>query len=101
MLQDESRTVYRVYGCCMLLKNKAMDAVDCMDERTFLYGEEDILAERLLNKEYHSYYVASVSITHNESSSFGKNRLKKKIRQIKESNKSLKIYLKEHILEML
>ena len=34
---QKSREVYRVYGCCMLLKNSVMKDVDCIDERTFLY----------------------------------------------------------------
>ena len=91
----ESGKVYRVYGCCMLLKNKAMNEVDCMDERTFLYGEEDLLAERLLKKGYYSYYDAETSVIHNEASSIKKtNRRKRK--QMKETINSLGIYLKEY-----
>lgn len=48
--QDVAGEVYRIYGCCMLLKNRAMAEIDCMDERTFLYGEEAILSERLIKK---------------------------------------------------
>ena len=91
-----SREVYRVYGCCMLLNNKVMSDVDCMDERTFLYGEEDILAERMLAKKYVSYYDSVVSVTHKESASM-KNMLKnrKKV-QIRETSKSMELYLKEY-----
>ena len=93
---NKSRVVYRVYGCCMLLKNKAMAAVDCMDERTFLYGEEQILAERLTGKSYISFYDAGVSITHKESSTMKIVSKKSKALRIRESEKSREIYLKEY-----
>jgi len=93
---NKSGEVYRVYGCCMLLKNKAMAAVDCMDERTFLYGEEDILAERMLAKGYVSYYDAEVSVTHKESSSMKQMSKNRKNLQIRETKKSMELYLKEY-----
>ena len=85
-----------LYGCCMLLKNKAMKAVDCKDERTFLYGEEDILAERMMPKGYVSYYDSEVSVTHKESSSMKRMSKNRKMFQIRESKKSRELYLKEY-----
>lgn len=93
---NESREVYRVYGCCMLLKNSVMKAVDCMDERTFLYGEEDILAERMLAKGYVTYYDSKVSVTHKESASMKRMSKNRKKLQVKESKKSRELYLKEY-----
>lgn len=93
---DTPREVYRVYGCCMLLKNRVMQEIDCMDERTFLYGEEDILAERMQAKGYVSYYDADVSVTHKESSTMKRMSRKKKKFQIIESKRSQKLYLKEY-----
>lgn len=93
---DQSGEVYRVYGCCMLLKNKVMATVDCMDERTFLYGEEDILAERMLAKGYISYYDADVSVTHKESTSMKQMSKNRKKLQIRETGKSMELYLKEY-----
>ena len=92
----ESREVYRVYGCCMLLKNSVMKDVDCMDERTFLYGEEDILAERMLVKGYASYYDSEVSVTHKESASMKRMSKNRKKLQITESKRSRELYLKEY-----
>lgn len=91
-----SRKVYRVYGCCMLLKNSIMENINCMDERTFLYGEEDILAEKLRKKGYITFYDADVSVTHKESSSMKKMSSNRKKMQITENNKSLELYLKEY-----
>ena len=93
---NKSGEVYRVYGCCMLLMNKAMVAVDCMDERTFLYFEEDILAERMLSKGFVSYYDAEVSVTHKESSSMKQMSKNRKKLQIRETEKSMDLYLKEY-----
>ena len=93
---NSSGEVYRVYGCCMLLSNKAMAEVDCMDERTFLYGEEDILAERLLAKGYTTYYDPNVSVTHLGSATMTRMSADKKKLQITQRKKSMEIYLKEY-----
>ena len=73
-----------------------MNDVDCMDERTFLYCEEDILAERLQAKGYKTYYDAETSITHLESGSIKKNSADKIKTQIKVSAKSREIYLRDY-----
>lgn len=93
---DMCGEVYRVYGCCMLLRSKAMAEIDCMDERTFLYGEESILAERLINKGYKTYYDSNVSVTHKESASMRKMSKNKKKLQVQESEKSREIYLRDY-----
>ena len=94
--QNVMGEVYRVYGCCMLLRNKAMDEVDCMDERTFLYGEEAILSERLMQKSYRTYYDPAVSVTHLGSVSMKNASPNSKKRQILEQEKSRELYLKEY-----
>lgn len=93
--QDTFGRVYRVYGCCMLLKNKVMKEIDCMDERTFLYGEEEILSERMLQKGYITYYDPFVSVTHLGSVSMKKASNNRKQR-ILEQEKSRELYLKEY-----
>ena len=93
---DTPRKVYRVYGCCMLLDNEAMHEVDYMDERTFLYGEEDILAERLLEKGYKAYYDPAVCVKHNESSSMKTVPKEKQKSIIEACDKSRELYLKEY-----
>ena len=90
------RKVYRVYGCCMLLETKALNEVDYMDERTFLYGEEDILAERLLRKGYTAYYDPEVCVKHNESSSM-RAVAKEKRKEIESARvQSQDLYLREY-----
>lgn len=93
---NKSGKVYRLFGCCMLLKNDVMEKVDFMDESTFLYCEEEILAERLLKLGYTSYYCSETSIVHMESSTVKKegNKLSKK--RIEPIMKSIEIYLKKY-----
>ena len=93
---DTPRKVYRVYGCCMLLDTKKLHEVDYMDERTFLYNEEDILAERLLEKGYVAYYDPKVKIKHNESSSMQTISKERKKEIIKIRNRSQELYLQEY-----
>lgn len=88
--------VYRVYGCCMLLRNKAMTDIGCMDERTFLYCEEQILSERLMKCGYTNYYAPEVSITHKESSTMKTMSKNSKDFKIRESENSREIYLREY-----
>lgn len=92
---DTPIKVYRVYGCCMLLDTKKIHEVNYMDERTFLYGEEDILAERLLKKGYVAYYDPAVCVKHNESTTM-KTIPKAKKNLIEDRDKSRELYLKEY-----
>ncbi|MGI6512192.1 MAG: glycosyltransferase family 2 protein [Catenisphaera adipataccumulans] len=67
-----------------------------MDETTFLYGEEDILAERLLKKGYSAYYDPQVCVKHNESSSMKEVPKEKQKRIIEARRKSRELYLKDY-----
>lgn len=95
--EETSGIVYRIFGCCMLLNNKYMKLVNYMDERTFLYCEEEILAERLLKYNLYSYYCADTSIKHMESMSVGKNKGLKNLNKIKIQWNSMDIYLREYL----
>lgn len=89
--------VYRIYGCCMLLKNEIMSQVGLMDDRTFLYYEEEILAERLLRVDKSFYYTSSTNLVHLGSvvvkKKFGKRRSSKKLAIILRSQK---LYLDDY-----
>lgn len=95
--KHESTYVYRVYGCCMLLRNSIMEQVDYMDERTFLYCEEDILAERLRSVEACTYYCADTNVIHLESMTVNAEQGKKSLKKIKIVLTSLNIYLKDYL----
>ena len=85
---------YRPQGCCMVLDLKKVSEVDYMDEYTFLYCEEPILAERLLKKGYLCACCFSTSIIHNHSFTV-KNTLSK-ARFIKTNIRSFDYLLKKY-----
>lgn len=58
---------YRPQGCCMMLDLRSMKGCGYMDEHTFLYSEEEILAERLLSIGKKCGFCKDVSIVHNHS----------------------------------
>ena len=95
--KEISRKVYRVFGCCMLLKNEAMQLIDCMDESTFLYCEEEILAERLKAIDKTCYYCADAKIVHLESMTVKKEQGNRSIKRIKTVLNSMDIYLKNYL----
>lgn len=59
--------IYRAHGCCMMVDLYKMAEIGWFDESTFLYFEESILAERMLEKGYLTYCCGSSTITHNHS----------------------------------
>lgn len=93
---NSERNVYRVYGCCMLLRNNMMKQIDCMDERTFLYCEEEILAERLRKIGGIVYYVPSTQIMHMESMTVKKVHRKNILKKLKIVLSSFDLYLREY-----
>lgn len=86
--------VYRPQGCCMILDINKIDEVDYFDENTFLYYEENILAERLLKKGYKCSVCLKTSIIHNHSKTVRNNIIKKKYIEI--NNRSFVYYLREY-----
>lgn len=86
--------IYRPQGCCMLLDLNKCSQVDFLDENTFLYFEENILAERLLKKGYRCACCMNAAVTHNTSKTVRSQLQKKKLGNIKRS--SYRYYLKKY-----
>ena len=63
---------YRVMGSFMLVDLKVMKEVGWLDENTFLYAEEPILAEKLLKHGYRMAYTDSVYVKHMHGGSTSK-----------------------------
>jgi len=55
---------YRLMGCFMVVNLEVMSKIDWLDENTFLYAEELILAEKLRRVGYKTAYVDSVYVKH-------------------------------------
>ena len=86
--------VYAPRGSFMLLRSSAMKDVDYLDEHTFLYYEEPILAERLNRKGYECWHCGETEVIHNHavtiSTTFTKNNMARNV------CKSYKYYLTEY-----
>ena len=86
--------IYRPQGCCMMVDLEKMEKIDYMDEHTFLYCEELILAERLMKHGWKCACAINTSVVHNHSKTV-KNVLGK-WKTLMEQNKSFNYYLKEY-----
>lgn len=85
---------YRPQGCCMLLDNEKAARADFMDEHTFLYYEEVILSERLLQKDLRCACCSDTRIIHNHSYTVRKTL--SKLRYVRSNLKSYDYYLKQY-----
>lgn len=59
-----TREVYSTVGCCIFGATAVFAQVDFLDEGTFLYREEIILAERLRRRGLRWYYLPEVRVRH-------------------------------------
>ena len=86
--------MYRPQGCCMMLRLDVVNAVDYMDETTFLYCEEFILAEKMNSLGYKCACCLDSSIIHNHSKVVKSNIKLKELISI--NNESFAYYLKKY-----
>lgn len=86
--------VYRPQGCCMFVDLEKMNKIDYLDENTFLYCEEIILAEKVLNRKWKCACVHSAKVIHNHSKTIRDTLSKSRVIKIK--NKSFDYYLKQY-----
>ena len=65
--------VYMVIGCFFLIDSKALEKINYLDENTFLYYEENILAKKLKVKKYKTVINNKVTIYHDHAKTISKN----------------------------
>lgn len=58
-----------LHGCCMFFSREYIDAYDGLDDRTFLYMEEDILYKHVIENGMITVYVPDIVIYHEEDAS--------------------------------
>ena len=92
--KDELSKVDVVSGCFFIIRSDVLKEINYFDEGTFLYYEENILGNILKQKDYETYILNSVSVTHNLSVSVDKSV--KKINKYKILVKSLLYYEKKY-----
>lgn len=96
LLQDKGGYgyIYRPQGCCMLVDIEKMQKINYLDENTFLYCEESILAERLLKNDFKCACAICTKIIHNHSTTVKTTLQKKHTHRI--VNESFKYYLEQY-----
>lgn len=85
---DSLTAVDVVSGCFFIIKSAVIKDINYLDENTFLYYEENILAAKLKKKNYKTFIANDYSIVHNHSVSINKsvNEIKK-YKMLKQSQK--------------
>lgn len=86
--------IYAPRGSFMLLKLEMINKVDYLDENTFLYYEEPILAERLKEIYGECWLCGTTSVVHNHGKTITKFINKRKTFDI--MSNSLRYYLKKY-----
>lgn len=85
-----------VSGCFFIIKAKILKEVERLDERTFLFNEENILGYKLKKKGYKECIATNAHVIHNTSTSINKN-IKSSARKEKILEESNMVYLKNYI----
>ena len=86
--------VYSVAGCCFIIRTNIFKKIGYFDENVFLYGEELILGEKLYQKGYEVYFIPSLRVYHNHSTTISSIYDYKKIGEMQ--LRSHKYYLDEY-----
>ncbi len=89
----EESMVEVVSGCFFLMKSQTLQQIHYLDENTFLYYEENILAKKIQNIGKKILVSNTISIIHNHSVSIDKNL--KKIKKLKLQKQS-QYYFQTH-----
>ena len=93
-LKDGYGYIWRPQGCCMMVDLQKMKEINFLDENTFLYCEEPILAERILKHGYRAACAYEAKIIHNHSKTVKSVMERNEI--IKAHNKSFEYYLRTY-----
>ena len=69
--KENNQKIYKVqlHGCFYIFSKKYFEYFDGFDSRTFLYMEEEILFQHLLNKNLMSVYLPQIEVFHEEDAS--------------------------------
>lgn len=87
-----------LHGCCLIFSNLYIEKFDGLDDRTFLYFEEQLLYLRLKKNNLKSIYNPNLVVFHNEGMSTNKKVKNKRERfnfVLKHEINSLKILINE------
>ncbi len=65
-IEDYTKSSYceKISGCCFMIRISFLQKIDFLDEGTFLYSEEPILAKQVYNERMRTYYYAEAQAVH-------------------------------------
>ena len=65
-IEDYTKSSYceKISGCCFMIRISFLQKIDFLDEGTFLYSEEPILAKQVYNEGMRTYYYAEAQALH-------------------------------------
>lgn len=69
---DEDCKVYRILGAFMIFDFNKFLEIGLFDEKTFLYAEELIIAEKLIKNNYITYYYSGQYLVHEQGGTTNK-----------------------------
>lgn len=61
---QESGTVSKLYGGCLMVQREVLEQVGYFDERFFMYGEDVDFCRRIINGGWKLYYLSKAEIIH-------------------------------------
>ncbi|MEH7495746.1 hypothetical protein V7177_26315, partial [Neobacillus niacini] len=67
--------IYKFSGCCFMAKREMLEGVGLFDENTFLYFEEDILCQKMIDSDYQASFLPKSKIVHHHGLTTGKDNL--------------------------
>lgn len=88
---------YWVSGAFFMADAKKFLEVGGFDERTFLYYEEAILAERFLKKQYKEFFLPSVKVQHLDGGTTKKNNSMKQLMKINKQSSLIYYHHYRHV----
>lgn len=92
-----SGIVYRIMGSFMIFKTAAFVEVNGFDERTFLFAEESIIAEKLESAGYSTFYTDKIHMLHNHGETINKSY--KEIARLRMKFESEMLYYRYYVKE--
>lgn len=96
MLSEELIDCNCVPGCFFCLRLDVVQKIGLLDERTFLFGEENILGWKIHNNGYRAVVLTKSKVIHYGGHSIKKSRTKKKTTR-RYAEESLLLYIREYL----
>jgi GT2 family glycosyltransferase len=100
-VEEEPSSVYAIPGSAMFFRAKIIESIDLFDEYTFLYWEEYIIAEKLLEINSLTKLVPSAIIWHKLSASITKIGARIFIENVRSERYFYQKYLKLPVLSQI